>query len=443
MTIQKINWLAIAALSVACGDLGGDASGTAGAETTDTPPNTTGTNPNTSDTPPSPDGSGGGTTTAPGDTTAAPPDPGPPPIDFDLGIIPDAPEFCTPGDGEVEASYIWIANSTQSTISKIDTVSMIEEGRYLTRQDQNGSPSRTSVSLTGNVVVANRNGGITKFYANHDDCNDSNGNGVIDTANDATWQSWGNEECMAWHTPMVYASQRPVAWTQGEFDTAACSTINEKIWTSGANGNAIEVLLVDGDTGVVEDTIPIPGVSANFYGIYGAAVDSEGNFWGSQLGSGSLVRVNLQSLAVDTWPMAGSGYGMTVDQDGFVWTCSSTASRFDPVTETWQTAQVGGSGGCMADATGTLWLASNPVVGINTTTLAVEHQFNVPQGSHGVSIDFEGNVWAVSLFGTDAYRIDPDTGQFDTFTGLVSPYTYSDMTGFALSNVGGGGAPSG
>ncbi|MCH9682243.1 MAG: hypothetical protein K0V04_12465 [Deltaproteobacteria bacterium] len=38
-----------------------------------------------------------------------------------------------------------------------------------------------------------------------------------------TWQSWGNEECMAWHTPMVYSSQRPVAWTQGEFDTAACS----------------------------------------------------------------------------------------------------------------------------------------------------------------------------------------------------------------------------
>ncbi len=435
----------MATLVAACGDPA-PADGTAGADSADNPPGTTapGDPPATTNAPP--DGSGDATGGLPTDTTSttSPPlPPGDPPVGFDLGGIPDAPEFCTQGKGEVQASYIWIANSTQSTISKIDTVTMIEEGRYLTRQDQNGSPSRTSVSLTGNVVVANRNGGITKFFASQDDCVDSNGNGFIDTANDATWQAWGNEECMAWHTPMVYSSQRPVAWTQGEFDTAACQTINEKVWTSGSNGNNIEVLLVDGETGVVEETIPIPGVNASFYGIYGAAVDSDGNFWGSQLGQGTLVNVDLQTFQISTWPMAASGYGMTVDADGYVWTCSSTASRFDPSTQQWQTANVGGSGGCMADATGTLWLASSQVVGINTTTLAVEHQFPVPQSTHGVSIDFEGNVWGVSLFGTDAYRIDPDTGQFDTFNGLTQPYTYSDMTGFALSNVGGGGAPSG
>ena len=36
--------------------------------------------------------------------------------------------------------------------------------------------------------------------------------------------------------------------------------------------------------------------------------------------------------------------------------------------------------------------------------------------------------------------IDPMTGTVDTFTGLVSAYTYSDMTGFVLSTVG---TPSG
>lgn len=369
------------------------------------------------------------------------PDPGPPPANFDLGGIPDAPMFCNQGEGEVEASYIWIANSTQGTISKIDTQTMVEEGRYQTRPDLSGSPSRTSVSLTGNVVVANRSGGLTKFYANPDDCVDSNGSGSINTSNNASWLPWGAEECMAWHTPMAYASQRPVAWTQGEFDQVACRTTNEKIWTSGANAT-IDVMLVDGDTGIVEDTIPLPGVNAGFYGIYGAAVDSEGNFWGSQLGGGTLVNINLETRLVRTWPTPAGGYGMTVDSDGYVWTCSFNAGRFDPVTETWQQAGVGGSGGCMADANGILWMASNPVVGINTTTLAVEYSINLPSSVHGVSIDFEGNVWGVSI-GSTAYRIDPASGLFDTFNTLVGAYTYSDMTGFALSNVSNGGAPSG
>jgi hypothetical protein len=39
-----------------------------------------------------------------------------------------------------------------------------------------------------------------------------------------------------------------------------------------------------------------------------------------------------------------------------------------------------------------------------------------------------------------AYRVDPVTLQIDTVTALNYPYTYSDMTGFGLSQVGG---PSG
>lgn len=60
---------------------------------------------------------------------------------------------------------------------------------------------------------------------------------------------------------------------------------------------------------------------------------------------------------------------------------------------------------------------------------------------HGVSIDFYGYVWGVR-FGQSAYRVDKDDLSFETFVGLVGPYTYSDMTGWALSNVV-GGTPSG
>ncbi|MEX1367660.1 MAG: hypothetical protein AB1Z98_31310 [Nannocystaceae bacterium] len=440
-------WAGVLAMS--CGDStgdetgGGEGNGSSGAPATGTSDPDPSATSNGSAT-----GSGGGSTSSPG-TTAADgtdtdtPDPTGSGINLDLGGIPDAPNFCMEGNGEVEFSYIWVANSTQSTISKINTRTQIEEGRYYTRPDIAGSPSRTSVSLSGNVAVANRNGGLAKFYVNEEDCTDANGNGSIQTSSGpGDILAWGSEECLAWYTPMVYSSQRPVAWTQGEWDQSACANVNEKVWTAGANGSAIEVLLVDGDTGVVEETIPIPGVNANFYGIYGAAVDSEGNFWGSQLGGGTLVNVDRVSLDIRTWPTPAGGYGMTVDQDGYVWTCSSQAGRFDPVAETWMQASVGGSGGCMADGGNILWMASNPLVGINRQTLAVEYSIPLPNYVHGVSVDVDGYVWGVSM-STAAYRVDPVTGLFDTVNGLVGPYTYSDMTGFALSNVGGGGAPSG
>ena len=60
------------------------------------------------------------------------------------------------GSGPLGAvGYIWIANSAEGTVSKIRTETMVEEGRYLTRPDGAGDPSRTSVSLRGNVAVAN------------------------------------------------------------------------------------------------------------------------------------------------------------------------------------------------------------------------------------------------------------------------------------------------
>jgi hypothetical protein len=365
-----------------------------------------------------------------------------PPVYFDLGIIPDSPMFCTEGDGEVQFSYIWVANSSQNTISKINTETLVEEGRYYTRPDLQGSPSRTSVSLTGNVAVANRSGGLTKFYANTETC-PTGGNGLQTSNGPGNILPWGQDDCMAWHTPMAYQSQRPVAWTQGEFDLEACAVVNEKVWTSGSpNGSSVEVVLVDGDTGIIEEVIPIPGVNAGYYGIYGAAVDSQGNFWGSQLGGGTLVNVNLQTLAIQTWPTPAGGYGMTVDQDGYVWTCSWQVGRFDPVTQTWQQAQVGGSGGCMSDGGDILWLANSPMIGINRHTLAVQYSIPLPDYVHGVSVDYQGYVWGVSM-NTSAYRVNPATGTFDTVGGLIGPYTYSDMTGFALNNVGGGGAPSG
>jgi len=85
-------------------------------------------------------------------------------------------------------------------------------------------------------------------------------------------------------------------------------------------------------------------------------------------------------------------------------------------------------------------MAADPVVGVDIDTLQVVQTLDVPDAPRGISIDFNGYVWGPSLGANAAYRIDPVTGQVDTVAGLNYPYTYSDMTGFGLSQVG---APSG
>jgi hypothetical protein len=362
---------------------------------------------------------------------------------WDTLAIPDTAFQCGGGgnDHQPEFSFLWAANSDQGTISKIDTATVTEIGRYIVRPDSLGSPSRTSVSLSGHVGVANRSGGVTKVYADEQFCDESNGMPGIQTSNSNQFLPWGTEECIAWHKPMQYASQRPVAWGPGEFNEGSCQWEDEELWTAATQGQVIDVYVLDGDDGATKEMISLQGINGDFYGIYGAAIDGNGDFWGSQLGQGMLVRINRQDMTYDLWQMPVNGYGMTVDSEGFVWTCSHEVARFDPNTEQWEVAAVGGYTGCMADAAedGLLWMSDGEgVMGINRETLVVEKTW-IAGGSYGVSIDFEGYVWTVA-YGSTASKIDPETGQFWTYNGLVGAYTYSDMTGYALSNVG---SPSG
>ena len=327
-------------------------------------------------------------------------------------------------------SYLWVANSAQGTISKINTETLAEEGRYLARPDGAGSPSRTSVNLNGDVAVANRNGGITVVNGLLENCADS-----MNTSSGADDVLAWPDGCIAWHTPFNYTTQRPVAWTRGEFSEETCRWENTKLWTAGAasSSDPIEFLLIDGDTGVVEQTIATTQ-PANFYGAYGGAVDSEGNFWASMLAGDQLFRVDFEDFSLQQWP-APTGYGIAVDAQGRPWTCQSQMARFDPDTEMWTVTGQGmvAGGGCMVDGNNTIWVGgnSNNLIGFDVDTMQVTHDITTPGYPKGVSVDYAGNIWAVSL-GTDAWRVDPETEAVDTVSGLVSPYTYSDMTGYAL-----------
>jgi hypothetical protein len=430
----------------ACGDPqppAGSDDGTS-AESTGNPPPTT-----VDDTGTTEAATSQGTSQGTGSSSGDPGSDGPNPINLDVGVIPDAPPPVCGGEGDgggggggdLELSYIWIANSSQGTISKIDTVSMDEEGRYQAKP-ANGDPSRTSVNLAGDVAVANRNGGVTKFWADEEDCQDNNGQAGIQTSSGAgDVLAWGEDDCMAWHTPLNCSSNRPVAWTRGEFNEAECAYEGMQLWTVCDS----QVLLLDGETGVIEEMLAVPGGSAF---VYGGAADADGNFWGLNLGGGNgLFRVDFQTLDIDSWPLGpGGGYGITVDSVGRPWTCGGGGvSRFNLDSSTWDAVGSSGIGGCMTDGDQLIWHSNGGgmLLGYNIETLDVDEQIQLPEYVHGVSVDFQGKVWGVSFAGSNAYRADPVTDDVDTYSGLFGAYTYSDMTGFALSTAGGGGIPQG
>ena len=419
----------------------------------------------TNETAPPPSGSTAGEASAEGDDTSAEggsEGQGEGNAIYDVLAIPDTPALpCDQngkgrggGGSEPEFSFLWAANSTQGTISKIDTETVLEVGRFQTRPDTGGSPSRTSVSLSGHVAVANRNGGIAKFYAMEEFCQESNGSAGIQTSTDAVALAWDEEECRAWYTEFSYSSQRPIAWTPGEWNPSLCARTDEMVWTAGRQGTgADEVILIDGETGVVADMVDVPGLKSDPYGLYGGAVDSEGNFWATGWASGNqLVRVDIHTMEATVYdgPTQATGmdshwYGMTVDVNGYVWNCASRVARFDPDDEEWTVSNELGvwAAGCMADAEpdGLLWIGTSGsgITGINREDFSIEATWSTPT-SYGVSVDYEGYIWAVN--GNGAHRVDPENGDVVSYNGLIGAYTYSDMTGGALNAVGGIG-PSG
>src|SRR6185503_7606202 len=89
---------------------------------------------------------------------------------------------------------IWIANSGQGTVSKVDTTTNEELGRYYTDPGQAGDPSRSTVNPHGDVLSVNRQASSATFIL-ASDCPDGNNNGIVETSTGPDdILSWGDDE---------------------------------------------------------------------------------------------------------------------------------------------------------------------------------------------------------------------------------------------------------
>ncbi len=368
-------------------------------------------------------------------------------------------EPCGGGGEGFDFSYLWVANTNEGSVSKVNTQTVVEEARYRTGPNNVSlSPSRTTVSFDGHyALIGNRNAGsVTLVAADEADCIDTNNDGEITTSlgpNDLL--DWGDDECVLWSTDLpdvgagAQSGPRGMTFDPGEFNDLSCTYDNPKVWVGwhGTQATQTHMARLNPADGVIEEIVDIDNWTMGWsnYPPYGAALDGDGDVWFTAL-RGEVFRINSDDLSLDRWAMPASAqaYGMTVDPNGDAWFggCSGPVTVFDSELETF--TAIPNTQAChrgvAADSIGNIWVASNGPCGlvqIDAETKTVikfhtaadfENQCSTPVG---VSIDVEGFVWMVDQAGW-AWKMDPETYAKEIVMIAGNHYTYSDMTGGGL-----------
>jgi streptogramin lyase len=399
--------------------------------------------------------------------------------------------WITLGDIVTADSAVWVSNSDEGTVSKLDAQSGREVARYPSAATHpvNGArpwnepcdgertgncPSRTALDFRRDAWVANRafggQGSVTKIANTLEDCVDQNGDGVIQTSRDANDDGRIDisdpaefvgtaDECVLFTVDVGEPGDIPRALA------IAPDTFRESIYGNAWIGlnharKAVELRGTDGAT-IGETPLEIDP--------YGALADKHlGVVWftnaGWQARGDNPPAVQSVEFATGTAspryaidvPMPGCDqdygtYGITVDEAGRVWVAGypcEGAFRLDPTTAEWVAIPTPGHGrprGLVADGEGTIWMAHSHCSGggdcATLSTFNIDPPWDVQRfelrtggasGSIGVDIDLEGRVWVINRESSSATRFDPTTGRMDQFPVGDGPYTYSDFTGHGL-----------
>jgi len=336
----------------------------------------------------------------------------------------------------VQLHDVWIANTDDSTVSRLDSNDAIETGRYATLNPEDPNiaglvldlpglpepcpawtgpghcPSRTAVDFDGNMWVANRafdrQGTVTKIAANLRDCRDRghgveppdgtiqtssdvNGNGAID------WDCNGDGLGDDWNT-VCPPGQDKEYWGPDD----ECIVLSAPVGTDGGlpralaldvAGNAWAGLFNDNQFAQVSPSGTIMNTVDALGSPYGAIIDAEGILWANDRccsgdKTGALIRIDTEvaTPVAELIDVAGSGcygrYGITLDLQGRVWVAADDGS-------THGCADDGGDRALawIYDPVTLLWTRADP---------GVDVQHGRPQG---LAPDEDGNVWVALMDG--------------------------------------------
>ncbi|MBI9017915.1 MAG: hypothetical protein JEZ07_11715 [Phycisphaerae bacterium] len=355
--------------------------------------------------------------------------------------------------------YIWVPNSNEGTVSKVDTRTGKELGRYRTGPATNGNPSRTTVDLYGNCWVGNRNTGsaVKIGLLENGQFMDRNYNGIVETSRDVNGDGnitgseilpWGHDECVLYEVILinnVETSNVPGLYTGAYVNNADDPGVrgiavdaNNNVWLCGHNTH--QFYYVDGQTAQILKKIDVSTPGTSRHTSYGAVVDKNGILWSSGQEFKDVVRFDPSTDTYTTIELGHYSYGMGLDQYGHLFVSGWTDTRLTridintgvidwSITGKYQTRGVA----CTDD--GDVWLANTGLDNVSrfTNDGVFITDIALPAGSNptGVSVDDEGFVWVVNYGNGYIHKIDPDTNSIVLSKNVVNTthYGYSDMTG--------------
>jgi len=326
---------------------------------------------------------------------------------------------------------VWIANTDDSTVSRLDSGDAVEKGRYATLNPDDPHiagmvldlpglpedcqawagpghcPSRTAVDFDGNVWVANRafsrQGTVSRIAANLSDCVDrahgtDPADGLLQTSSDVNldgaidWDCDGNGIGDDWSTVCSGAAVKEY-WGQDD----ECIVLSTLV---GADDGLPRALAIDVDgnawVGLYNDAMfvqvspggaPLQTVDTAGGQPYGAIIDSDGVLWAANgCCASSMTEALIRIDTTAATPMGelidavGAGcfgrYGITLDLMGRVWLAADDASTHGCTDDGANRALA-----WMYDPTTQIWTRMDP---------GMDLAHGRPQG---IAPDEEGNVW--------------------------------------------------
>jgi streptogramin lyase len=384
--------------------------------------------------------------------------------------------------------YLWVANHTQNTVSRVNTTTGREEGRYWVGMN----PSRTAVDLDGNVWIGGRNDGrLTKILWDRTKCPDRNEDGSIQTASADELGPLNSaadpyaDECVAYSkrpTPSQTSIRGIAAGPDGRvwfgFTGGGVQSIHPETLELSPHFPPASVPVYQRDQeGVYRPVVTTDGepVTTDGGGVYGLVVDREGFLYASPINRGTLTRFNIFSKRWDAafLDTRCTNYGIAIDGRDRVW-MGCTDGRggvmmFDPSAR--RTHRFGvPTGASLAGGTkvrvayddtgaqggtGVTGLAAEPATGDIWASLysrGVTARMNLNEGDlslstwtfiatsggtdlRGVGFDHEGYAWTHGVGSDRIWRIDPRGNRLapgyeeGLSVGGGTHYTYSDFTG--------------
>lgn len=335
---------------------------------------------------------------------------------------------------ELSEGQVWIANSDESTLSRIDATSLEEDGRYRVGRD----PSRVAVNYDGDAWVLGRNfGGVGELMlvaGDDESCVDANANGTIETSSGSDLVA--GDECVLRGTSVG-----------GEGDLPRALAVDGNAGLDGTSGGdlwiglyeAERILHLDGLSLEVIDSIDVPGFQP-----YAFAFDSLGVLWGISR-DGLLLSLNRFAPAeppqIREVPLACFElYGLAIDDEGRVamtgFGCDQV-TVYDPVADHYVSiatppsprgAVTSGSSLFIAHTSGLMSeLITHPLELVSTRDLGDALE------SIGIGIT-ESHVWIASSRGDIsgaglATAVPRDTGMRVQLPVGRGPHTQGDLTG--------------